>query len=243
MGRNQTVWEAVAVTLLAAPASAAIDSPATIFDKAAQMRVNEGIDSLVVEGRRLVEGQAVPMWQGFRSGEAHRMELDLGDTREVTLVKGRRRWHFEVGAAANPPPTTPERIRPDVWLTFVMHQQRDPGGRRGRAFLQAHGIDESLVSLGRQDRRVVYIIGAKPWETERPQLWLDKELLLPVRLRYQDGEDWRETRLMGFDSPITSPFFPRRIEHWKNGELIEVFEVDRVEPNAPLDDRRFEAPR
>jgi hypothetical protein len=58
--------------------------------------------------------------------------------------------------------------------------------------LKRMGINASLVSLGRMSDRVVIIIGAAAGDLSQPQLWVDKDLLLPVRFigpdyLYRDG--------------------------------------------------------
>jgi hypothetical protein len=219
------------------PAYGALDEAATLFEKAGRKRAEETLDTLSAAGElRTPDASPRPLWRGFRFGDAHVMELGLDGTNERTWTRGRRRWTTSTGP-------TPRRIPPDPWLTFVAHNRPDPNGQRGLAFLEAHGIDSAVVSLSRQERRPAYVIGAKPWQPDRPQLWLDKESLMPVRWVRLDGDTLVETRFLGFAGPVTGPFFPRRIEVRADGSLIRTEVYDRVEPNAPMDDRRFQPPR
>jgi hypothetical protein len=48
-------------------------------------------------------------------------------------------------------------------------------------FLEAFGIDTSVRSLGKFQRKVAYVIGAQYPDEDHSQLWIDKETLLPMR--------------------------------------------------------------
>ena len=117
----------------------------------------------------------------------------------------------------------------------MLPRGKDPGAKRSLAFLKRHGIDESVVSLARFDDRVAFVIGAKPWETNKPQLWIDKELRVPLRLVTVNGNVVEELRLLGYGSELVDQWFPRRIERWENGGLVEVTEISAIEVNAALD--------
>ena len=45
------------------------------------------------------------------------------------------------------------------------------------------GVDTSLVTLARHADGVAYVIGAHVWEPQKPQVWIDKQSYMPVRLR------------------------------------------------------------
>ncbi|RYF05862.1 MAG: hypothetical protein EOO40_09895 [Deltaproteobacteria bacterium] len=68
-------------------------------------------------------------------------------------------------------------------LLYPRGRDLDEASARLLKTLAAVGIDSRVVSLGRNEEQIVYIIGAQPWEAERPQVWLDKVSFLPVRLR------------------------------------------------------------
>ncbi|MEM1026008.1 MAG: hypothetical protein AAGD10_06920 [Myxococcota bacterium] len=230
------------LVLLAAPstAQAYIDPAPVILEKAAKARAALDLQSLFVEGAHVEGKLRHPLERGFAIGTGYFTEVRLGpDEVLVELVRDGRRWSHRVGEAAGAPAPHPQ----DLWLALVTHDARDPGGRRGLAFLSHHGIDASIVSLGRQQRRPVYIIGAPAGQLDVPQLWLDKELLVPVRLVMRSSEGTREIRLLGFHGPVTGPFFPEEIEERVGERLLRKTRIDRVEPNAPLEPRRLEAPR
>lgn len=235
MSRKLTIATFV---LTPAIALAYVDPAPALLERAAAARARMDLDSMRVEGVR-VEGQrSASFSQVFRTGVGYRTETRIGPEEVfVSLVRDGRRWSFRQSDT----PAEPQRIPPTLWSTFISHDRRDRGGQEGLAFLRAYDIDPSVVSLSRQDRRPVYVIGAKPWEPDRPQLWLDKDLLVPVRLVVKGSEGFDEVRLFGFDSE-TGPFFPSRVEEWSNGRLTRVTRVERVVPNAPVDPRRLDPP-
>ena len=243
MARNRWLEGVSAVIALLAtagpsPALAYIDPAPLLLEKAAVARAKLEYQTLVAEGRSFEPGaDPVEVWEGVWTDHAHRRELRHGEITEVILTIGQRRWRYEgseAGAAA--------RVRPDPWQVFVVEAGGDPNGRRGVALLQAYGIDETVVSMARQDGRPAYILGAKPWQEELPQLWLDAELLTPARLVFFVDGVRHELRWLGFGSPLTGPFYPRAYEERVDGELALRIEYTRVEPNASIDERRFRAP-
>lgn len=228
-----------ATALSAQPASAYIDPAPLLLEKAAAARARLEYETLVAEGRALVPGSSpAPVWDGVWTNRAHRREIRFDDGVQTILTIERRRWRF-----GDEGPGEPTRIRPDPMQVFVVDATSDPNGRRGVALLKSYAIDPSVVSMSRQEGRAVYVIGAKPWEPERPQLWLDAELLTPARLVFTVDGARHELRWLDFGSPITGPFFPRAYEERVDGELVLRIEYARVEPNAPIDERRFQAPR
>ena len=89
--------------------------------------------------------------------------------------------------------------------------------------MSAYRIDTEVVSLGRRGKTVVYIIGAKPWEPDKPQLWVDKDLRAPIRLISLDPNNSSivDVQLIGLGSAQTEEWFPRRIEVRRDGALVE----------------------
>lgn len=112
--------------------------------------------------------------------------------------------------------------------------------------LKAVGVDTSITSFGRDERKVVYIIGARSWEQDKPQLWLDKSTYLPVRVRGQVKENGQqvtfETRLLEWGSSVAGNWFPRVIEEYRNGELVRRSEVTEVKLNQNLPESMFDIP-
>lgn len=111
------------------------------------------------------------------------------------------------------------------------------------ATLKSVGIATATVSLGRVQNNPCYIIGAKPWESTQPQLWLDKATYLPVRTVVKDESgNFVETRYSEFESSITGHWFPRVTETYQNGSLVRRSEVSKVDQNQNLPETLFHVP-
>lgn len=232
---------AATLLLTAAPAEAFVLPADAILSKVAARRAKMHFDSLVLEGRRTLPGRPdAPVWMAVKPDKGYRLEVKATEGDEITLAVGRQRWRWTRGQ----PVPTPDRLRADLLLDFLGTVERDSGGKRGLAFCDAFRIDDGEVSLSRLGDRVAYVIGAKPWEADKPQLWIDKRLLVPIRLIEVDKRsgDRFDTRLLGFASPVTGRWWPRHLEVWKNGELVERLTFDRVKVNEPIEARSFDKP-
>lgn len=108
--------------------------------------------------------------------------------------------------------------------------------------VKALGIDTSVTALGRYEDRVCYIIGARAWEKNVSQLWIDKETFLPLRLVLMDNKVRRETRWLEFGSSVTADWYPRVIEILEDGVRVERAEVTKIEMNKKVPETLFELP-
>ncbi|MEZ4270663.1 MAG: hypothetical protein R3C68_04285 [Myxococcota bacterium] len=114
------------------------------------------------------------------------------------------------------------------------------------AALKAIGVDTSVVSLGRVDTRPAYVIGARVWETTKPQVWLDKASFLPVKTVVPQGDAKGrvilEKRLLEYGSPVAGNWFPRLVEDYVDGRLVRRAEVSQVLSNQDLPETLFALP-
>lgn len=88
-------------------------------------------------------------------------------------------------------------------LIYPRGRDLDETSARLLKTLSSSGIDTKVVSLGRNGDQIVYIIGAQPWELDKPQLWLDKVTFLPVRTRLPTDA----TAPQGL-APVQTPLVP-----------------------------------
>ena len=107
------------------------------------------------------------------------------------------------------------------------------------------GIDVGIVSFGRQDTEVCYVIGAQFPDETVSQLWVDKDKFLPMR--------WLTTRPVGGDNSqmerwefvytswqkVKDIFYPFKIETLHNGKRIRSIRVNKVQVDAPIDATLF----
>lgn len=231
----------IATILFAAPIAFAYILPAeAILGSVSKRRADIALQSLVVEGRVEVgEGAPYPVWEALVPGKARRVEHKLEGRTEVVTTVGARQWRHALGEKAG----RPDIIKDDLFLTFLGAAQSDPNGQRAVSFAERLKIDTSVVSLSRLDRRVAFVIGAKPWEPNKPQIWIDKRLRVPVRLVYVDGSgNVVDQRLLGFGSAVTGEWYPRHFEVWKNGTLERRTTYDRVLVNEPVEPNLLAAP-
>jgi len=82
------------------------------------------------------------------------------------------------------------------------------------------GIDATLVSLSRLGRRPAWIVGARPQDPERPQLWFDKESSRPVRVVGKVAGRLWDVRFLDPASLATRGTHPRIVEVWQGRDRL-----------------------
>ncbi len=230
------------VILSASVAHAYIVPANALMDRAVKARLRLALSGLRLKGVLEKDGERSQVSEAiFReeTGFVWRREIRRGEDVQIVLDRGRERYTFAPGDRGVMPSRTP--LDPLAILGFPVEVDED--GIRGVEMLRDLGIDTSVVSYGRLDQRIVFIIGATSKEPNKPQLWLDKDLMVPVRLvRYDRSRVRVETRWLGFASPLTRPFFPRRIETWVDGQLTQSVTYHSIEVNPRLDETQFLRP-
>jgi outer membrane lipoprotein-sorting protein len=114
------------------------------------------------------------------------------------------------------------------------------------ASLKALGINTEVTSFARFDGRVAIVVGSKPWQTDQPQVWFDKETLLPVRVvtfgKGSDGAPQKvDVRYLGWGSPVGGNWYPASIEIWKSDKLVRRSVTQNVDRDGTLDASVFSA--
>ncbi len=236
----------LAITATAQIAAAYILPAEAILGSIARRREGLAFKSVVVTGTTkkgattsaTLVAPEQDVWEAIVPGGAHRREIRGGEKAEVTLTVGARRWTWKDGERGQA-----VRIKPDPIAVFLANTNAEARGD-GRALIDAYGIDLDTVSLSRLDRTIAYVIGAKPWELEKPQLWIDKSFRVPIRLIDVDPKTnaVTDTRYIGFGAAQTGEWWPRKIEVYKDGQLVEVTTYTDVEINEPLDKGLFTPP-
>jgi outer membrane lipoprotein-sorting protein len=241
-GKYFSAFASASLLVCASGTAAAYVPPAwSILEDSAARRSHMAFKTLVAEGQRTAESE-VPekIWDAILIGTGRRLERKTDKETVVQLTRGDRSWTYRPGE-------TPQQDAPtavDLLLQMSLSQSVDPGGARGLKFLASYGIDRTVVSLTWEDERVAYVIGAKPWEPTKPQLWVDKELMVPIRWILVDAQSGVVTdiQLRGFGSPITSEWYPREIRVLQDGKQIAKTVYDKVQLNQPLDSGLFQPP-
>ncbi len=137
---------------------------------------------------------------------------------------------------------------PELFATFlaVGADAGDQGSKQILATLRAHGVDTSVISLGRLNGRVAFVIGARSWEKDKPQVWIDKDLFLPLRFilpQSQGSSVLVDTRLLEWGSAVAANWFPRVIERYRDAKLVSRSEVTEVQRNQKLPETLFVLPQ
>jgi len=201
-------------------------------------------DTLVVRGKLLNPQTNVSektVWKLIKPGQGIRTEIKGPHTTQVTLLTQGKRYEFSPGT----PPGKGVILKPSLDLDFLAATEGDSAGKRGLAFLKSHKIDRKIVSLSRMNRRLIWVIGAVEGDHESPQLWIDKNLKVPVRLIYSDkaSDEKIDIRWLGFGSPQMREWHPRQIDTYKNGALIERLVFHRVIINSSVDSALLAPPK
>jgi len=106
------------------------------------------------------------------------------------------------------------------------------------------GVNLQVVSLGRFNDKVVYVIGAKYPDDSVPQVWIDKNTFRPIGLILGAGYGETPLRRVEYQGYHTEPDqgggYPTRILFFENGSLVRMHVLDIVQINARLPDRLFD---
>ncbi|MBI4817232.1 MAG: hypothetical protein HY791_13300 [Deltaproteobacteria bacterium] len=230
---------------LVSEAQAAIPGIESLTSSTLDRRVRGNLSTLVLTGvrkRSETDDHPVRVKEWIRIGQGHRLELEDDTGKQIVLITRGLRYEWRDGKGA-PKPT---RAKADVLSTFLTNPMGVPEAVR---FLAEQKIDVEEINLGRISGQVAYVVGAKPWESEKNQLWIDKQLKAPLALKKSEkadgdskGRSINEVRWLEWGSGQTEEWFPRRIEVLKSGTLVELTIYESVEPNVELDDRLFDPP-
>lgn len=96
------------------------------------------------------------------------------------------------------------------------------------------GVDRGYTGLSRLDGRVAFLIGARHWEIDKPQVWLDKDTLVPVRAIGDFDGVVADVRLLTYGDPVTGEWHPRVIQIFIDGELAAYFTTEGVDTDVDL---------
>lgn len=101
-----------------------------------------------------------------------------------------------------------------------------------RTALVGWGVDTGQVTLGRFRGHICWVIGSKAEDPTRPQVWIDKDTFLPVRLILFEGEGEArrpvEWALLDYDPTDRFDAFPRRLELRVAGQVVARMAVQRL---------------
>lgn len=237
------------VGALSWPALSFRPSSKWLFDQMVQRQLARAIRTLKIEQEIVLFGRPDAPKGLVVSGTIETMAPD-GYRREVVLpngvlreVRGAKKTVVEIPGEG----TQTKKTRADLWLAFLLTGEpleRGQAADRLEAAAKEQGVALDVVSYARFDGRVNILIGSKPWEEDKAQVWIDKETLLPTRVvtvkKGADGKPSRtDLRLREWGSPEGGSWFPKTIETWIDGALVEVATTRSADRNPNLDAARF----
>lgn len=111
--------------------------------------------------------------------------------------------------------------------------------------LTALGIATKETSYRRwKGDSIIYVIGAKPWDTNAPQAWFLKDAELPLYYRFKaQGMDdlphlW-EVHLRDWGSSAAGNWFPGEVEFVRDSQSVMRWRVEKADRNTSIPDTLF----
>lgn len=249
--RTQALFTIVFLLLGSSATSAFRPSTTWLLDQAAQRQLKREVRTLRVTQEatlfgldRAPRGLTVPQRTWVLTPFSWREELELDSGPEVRI----RTTKQEVSLRPGEKPTV-KKPEIDLVADFLgggAPVERKEIAERLMVDLRQLNVDTSVVSFARVDGRVAYLIGSKPWESDKPQVWLDKDTMQLLRVvtfeKRGATHERREVRLLGYGSAEGGSWFPKTIEWWAADRLMRRSVTRGVAKNESLDRSLFEAP-
>ena len=185
-----------------------------------------------------------------------KIELRCGEDghRETLLLKvtGKVRREYADGRVDICNRGRCQRLDPDgkatplpawTYLQYAYFADGKSSSEQFQRLLVRMGVDLKRTTLSRIASRVAFVLGAKEWERDRPQFWLDKDLYLPVRLMAKDGNALVDISWRSWGSRSSGDWFPGELRVVRDGQVIQQCETIEVDANPKAPDTLFALPR
>jgi hypothetical protein len=230
------VFAAAAAVAVALPAAAYILPAPAILRLAAKKRVDSGVGPVELRGTFSTGATAPAAAVLWVKGNRCRLELVGAQDRPYAIVRGGRvavqRGLDGVAGALALAEGACALLAPGTVDAYVQS-------------FAARGVAVQDVTLGRLGNRVAYVLGGRAADA-KPQAWIEKPALLPMRLVADLAGARRDVRLLDYPAPPPSAernpppppaadLFPRTIEvHGPDG-LEAKLSVEKVGPTRIAD--------
>lgn len=240
----------VVAALAAAPAAAYRPPARLLLQKSMERQTERGTKTLQVEAETQLfdaagaaRGPAFAERLLFQAPGSMRRESELPEGTRVELRVDDKTTTRQPGQADKTSKAAVDLLFDLV--TAAPPLDPDRAVERMLRDLKLVGVNPEVVSFARFDGRIGYLIGSKPWELDKPQVWLDKDTLLVTRLvMVQKGEGAAlkrtDVRYLGWGSPIGGVWFPSTIEVWVDDKLVRRTSVSQVDRNLAFDATLFQ---
>ena len=212
--------------LLAGSAWAYIAPPGWLLDKLATKRSQTGLRRIKVQLK--CKGGEETLY--IKAGGKVRRERADGS---VELCLSGKCYEREKGQKKY------RRLPAWTYLRYYYFAERSASGKRYLALMRGWGVNTKVDTLARLASRVAVVLGAKDWERDRPQFWMDKDLYLPLRFMVLDGEALMQIDWLEWGSRASGDWFPGRLKVYRDGQEIENCETLDVDVKQALPDEMF----
>jgi hypothetical protein len=122
----------------------------------------------------------------------------------------------------------PQKLPKWAYLPYLYFAEGEVKGSRYLGLLQSLKVDTEVDAITRFHSRVAVVLGAKSWERDRPQFWLDKDRFVPLRLMLLDGKSLIDIQWIEWGTKTGGDWFPSVMEIRKDGTVVERCEIDEV---------------
>lgn len=133
----------------------------------------------------------------------------------------------------------PRKLPKWAYLPYLYFVEGEVKGSRWLALLESLRVDTKVDAITRFHSRVAVVLGAKTWERDRPQFWLDKDRFVPLRLMLLDGKSLVDIQWIEWGTKTGGDWFPSVMEIRKDGKVIERCEVDEVTSGVSMPEDMF----
>jgi len=128
----------------------------------------------------------------------------------------------------------------ELYKDVLLYRSRQALSER----LMRLGVDVSVSSLGRFEGRIAFVVGADYPDESVPQLWVDKETLLPMRWLIQPARDDSgigslEVRYLNWWK-IGKTRYPAKVEFYQDGNLVRACRSVDFEENPHFPPELFD---
>ncbi len=235
---------ALFILFAARPAYAHVPPGTFIVAKMAEKRASLNLTDLDLSLSSDKDGEASTERLYLKRGGKLRWVRNEDGGESVTIVDAGRR--AETDAQGH---TTVENIAADPLVDFLLPRTQSSESVRAEfiGVCQRLNIDLSVNTMGRQGGRLAYVYGAKPSDKDKPQIWIDKDSMQPLRVIYAGTHGGKtgiwDLRLMEWNSREAGDAAPHFIERWFDGVLVSKSEVEKAATNVRLAESLFQLPR
>lgn len=220
-----------------------------ILDQSAKRRLGLKVKSLKIEQEITLYGRddaprglPAPQRTWVMAPTSLRLERELPEGVYVRVWTGNKQLVRKPGQSDQTGRAPPDLMA--AFLTAGPPADRAPTVDDWMKQVQALKVDTDVVSYARFDGRICYLIGSKPWETDKPQVWIDKDNLQLVRVvsvQKVEGMARRsEVQLLGWGSAEGGAWFPKTVDYKEGDTLLWRAVTRSVEKNAPMDKALFQ---